>query len=111
MSRKKTKRPQVIVNCVADAHALDNERIVEVRFPDGKGCLIALRWDEKKTTPNTIHIYRAEKGIVATAYGRAESGMANSSFKIVYLNEDDFVEPVITDDDDNGKSTFDRNNL
>ncbi len=36
------RRPAAITRCVADRYHSTGERIVEVAFPSGKGCLISL---------------------------------------------------------------------
>lgn len=41
------------------------ERIIEVTFPDGSGCLISLQYADG-LRPNTIDVYRASAGIKVT---------------------------------------------
>ena len=54
-------RPSIKSPCVADRHHAPNERIAEVRFPNGKGCLLSLRQLEDGTC--SISVYRADPGI------------------------------------------------
>lgn len=69
-------RPMVHLNCPADASSSPNERIVEVSFPNGAGCLIELVYDADAVTPCRMHVYRADEGMSVTAYAdRARGGV------------------------------------
>lgn len=58
------RRPSIKTPCVADRHHSPDERIAEISFPDGTGCLLALRVlsDGRKV----IGVYRADSGIEVT---------------------------------------------
>lgn len=53
------KKPTIKIS-VADKGAAEGERIVEVCFPDGKGCLVSLQTGPER---HTIEIYRADPEI------------------------------------------------
>lgn len=55
------KRPSIKSPCVADQHHAPAERIAEITFPDGKGCLVQLITRSDGT--DSISVYRADKGI------------------------------------------------
>lgn len=54
------KRPTIKSPCVADRYHLDKERIAEVSFPDGSGCLIRL--STRRGVPEIV-IYRCDTRI------------------------------------------------
>lgn len=58
-------RPSINLTPVADRYAGTRERIVEVHFPDGRGCLISLR--ETDDGVATIDVYRQDAGLVVRA--------------------------------------------
>lgn len=58
-------KPSVKTRCVANSYASADERIVEVSFPGGKGCLLSFR-QAADGTP-VIAVYRADAGIVVTS--------------------------------------------
>ncbi len=58
MSRR---RPTLKSPCVADRYHVMHERIAEVAFPDGAGCLISLRTQANGT--NLVEVYRADDSI------------------------------------------------
>jgi hypothetical protein len=63
-------RPTVTVACVADRGHAAGERVIEITFPDGKGCLVSLQSGGDK---HTLEIYRADAGIcVVTKAGEVE---------------------------------------
>ncbi len=53
------KRPSIKSPCVADAHHSAGERIAEVTFPDGSGCLLSLT----SYPSNVLDIYRVDPSI------------------------------------------------
>ncbi len=54
------QKPVVNTKCVADNYASASEKIVELTFPDGTGCLICLFAGENE---NRIDVYNIDKGI------------------------------------------------
>lgn len=58
-------KPKVTTRCPANADTGPRERIVEVSFGDGKGCLISFTtWPNGK---HSIEVYRADKDIAVIA--------------------------------------------
>ena len=55
------KRPKLNPSGVADKYAGAGERIAEVTFPSGRGCLVSLRTLPDGT--DVIDVYRADQGI------------------------------------------------
>jgi hypothetical protein len=60
-TRRRLKRPQIKTPCVADRHHGPGERIAEVTFPDGRGCLISTAYDRGVAR---VDVYRADPGVV-----------------------------------------------
>lgn len=60
------KRPSIKSPCVADRHHSPIERIAEVTFPDGTGCLVSLR-GPYKNGECVIDVYRADPNVVLLA--------------------------------------------
>lgn len=59
------KKPTVNTKCVADNYSMPSEKIIEISFPDGTGCLISL-WvaeDRGGNLVNRVDVYRIDKGI------------------------------------------------
>lgn len=57
------RRPAVLTKCVADHYHSTDQRIVEVAFPSGKGCLISLCGDGR------IQLYRVDAGMTVSVGG------------------------------------------
>jgi hypothetical protein len=58
--------PRVITNCVANHYAWPDERIIEVSFADGAGCLISildLKSPRRGVAPHVINVYQRSPGI------------------------------------------------
>lgn len=56
-----SKKPKVTTRCPANADTGPRERIIEVSFADGTGCLISFTtWPNGK---HSIEVYRADSGI------------------------------------------------
>ena len=56
------KRPRVTIRCPADLHHAPGERIIEITWPDGSGCLLTLTGgavDGGGGSPN-LYVYRAD---------------------------------------------------
>lgn len=60
-ARRKPPRARVNVTPPADDHALPGERIVEVTFPSGRGCLVSCRIRDDGA--EEVVIYRADRGV------------------------------------------------
>lgn len=54
------RKPSVDIHCVAGRYGLSNERIIEVTFPSGKGCLVSLI---ERDDVASFQVYRADPGI------------------------------------------------
>ena len=68
------RRPTIKSPCVADRYRVMHERIAEVAFPDGAGCLVSLRTQANGT--NLIEVYRADESIrVLTRYDLHENSV------------------------------------
>lgn len=64
-------RPSITSPCVADRGHLRGERIAEITWPDGRGCLVSI-----STSPDgkaEITIYRADLGLVVRVPHGAET--------------------------------------
>lgn len=59
------KRPTINATCVADKASAPRERIAEVSFADGKGCLISCR--TLADGAHVIEVYRCDEGITVVA--------------------------------------------
>lgn len=51
-------KPAVNLHCVASVKARDGERIIEITFADGSGCLMSL----VNGPPNKVEVYRVNEG-------------------------------------------------
>lgn len=60
-ARRKPPRARVNPRPPADDHALPGERIAEVTFPSGRGCLISCRIRDDGA--EEVVIYRADRGV------------------------------------------------
>lgn len=56
------KRPSIKSPCVADRHHAPYERIAEVTFPNGKGCLLSLR-QMSGAESAIVDFYRVDEGV------------------------------------------------
>lgn len=54
------KRPSIKTPCIADRYHMPQERIAEVTFPDGSGCLLSCRMTAEGPV---IDVYRADPSI------------------------------------------------
>ena len=75
--RRKPPRARVDPRPEADNHAAPGERIAEVTFPSGRGCLISCRIRDDGA--EEVVIYRADRGVrtwcdsrIRSRYGRGE---------------------------------------
>lgn len=59
--RRKAPRARVDPRPPADDHAMPGERIAEVTFPSGRGCLISCRIRDDGA--EEVVIYRADRGV------------------------------------------------
>jgi hypothetical protein len=66
------KAPSIKTRCIADQYAGPGERIAEITFADGTGCLLSVR---DNIMGKSIEIYRADPGIIVRGAGlEAETG-------------------------------------
>lgn len=70
------RKPRVLTRCVANVHALRDERIIEFSFPDGTGGLISFmagrpgqgaQWGSY----NRVNVYRCDAAITVSGCQQA----------------------------------------
>jgi hypothetical protein len=72
MTRKEAKKPRVITRCVANNYTLPDERIIEISFPDGSGCLISLKCKTEDAGDNVVVVYQVDENINAVALSKGK---------------------------------------
>jgi len=60
MTKTKVSKPKVNANPVADKYSSGSEKIIEISFPDGTGCLICFFAGENE---NRVDVYNIDNGI------------------------------------------------
>lgn len=55
------KRPIVVTSCEAQQHAMPTERIIEIIFPDDRGCLVSARIRDDGAYE--VVVYRQDRGV------------------------------------------------
>jgi hypothetical protein len=80
MSRR--QRPMVNPRPPADDHSLPEERIAEVTFPSGRGCLISCR--VRDDGAEEVVIYRADRGVRVWTDYRSRTKQGRGERSVVY---------------------------